>query len=99
MEILSAYRVDWLAGENTDKHKPADLPDLPDTWPFAVPTTDKEIENAIASSMSKKTTIKCRAPVRFNEQARGTVVTPIETGPFSQRTSVLAAKIYPRSMV
>ena len=50
--------MDWLiADENTDKQHsedlPADMPNWPDTQPFAVPKTDKEIGNANAAGVSK----------------------------------------------
>ena len=59
MEILSADLVDWLiADANTDKQHSedlsADLPNWPDTRPFVILKTDKEIENAIAAGVSKR---------------------------------------------
>ena len=89
-EILSADLVDWLiADESTDKlHSedlPADLPNWPDTRPF-FSSEDKEIENAIAAGVSKKTSVDTNYCVRIwnewaicKQRASGTIVTPIET--------------------
>ena len=83
--------MDWLiADENTDKQHsedlPADLPNWPDTQPFAVPKTDKEIGNANAAGVSKMTSVDTNYCVRiwnewtsYRQRASGTVVTLIET--------------------
>ena len=52
MDILSANLLDWLVEED-DKQHSEDLPIH--TRPFAIPKTDKEIEDAIAAGVSKKT--------------------------------------------
>ena len=52
MDILSADLLDWLVEED-DKQHSEDL--SRHTLPFAVPKTDKEIEDVISAGVSKKT--------------------------------------------
>ena len=62
MDVLSADLLDWLVEED-DKQHSEDLPIH--TRPFAVPKTDKEIEDVISAGVSKKTRVTQSTALKY----------------------------------